>query len=214
MPIEQLRSQQRHVRILEAAERAFARRGYHHTSVDDVAAEADTSKGGIYFHFPTKQAIFLALLDRVATTLRSRVEEAVARQAQPLARAEAALRVVLDTFADNPHLARLYLVESLGAGPEFNARMAQIRLAFAELIRQQLEEAVASGAIAPIDTTTAAAAWFGALHEVVIHWALAEAPGRLEDAYPTIRLMLLRGIGVSVPASASVEDAGVEVARL
>lgn len=197
MPIEQLRSVQRHERIIEAAMRVFSVRGYHHTSVDDIAAEADTSKGGIYFHFPTKQAIFLALLDRLASTLRSKVEEAMTTQDQPIARAEAALRVVLDTFADHPHLARLFLVESLGAGPEFNARMAQIRLSFAELIRQQLDEAVATKAIAPIDTTTAAAAWFGAVNEVVTHWALAESRGRLEDAYPTIRLLLLRGIGVA-----------------
>src|ERR671937_524908 len=102
MPIEQLRSLQRHERILEAAERVFARRGYHHTAVDDIAAEADTSKGGIYFHFPTKQAIFLALLDRLAALLRTRVEAAVPTQDQPIGRAEAALRVVLDTFADHP----------------------------------------------------------------------------------------------------------------
>jgi AcrR family transcriptional regulator len=197
MPIEQLRSLQRHERILEAATRVFSARGYHHTAVDDIAAEADTSKGGIYFHFPTKQAIFLALLDRLAAMLRSRVEETMATHDQPIARAEAALQVVLETFARNRHLARLFLVESLGAGPEFNARMAQIRLSFAELIREQLDEAVASGAIAAIDTTTTAAAWFGAVNEVVTHWALAESAGRLEDAYPTIRLLLLRGIGVS-----------------
>jgi AcrR family transcriptional regulator len=196
MPIEQLRSLQRHERILEAASRVFSARGYHHTAVDDIAAEADTSKGGIYFHFPTKQAIFLALLDRLAGMLRSRVEEAVATQDQPVARAEIALRVVLDTFAGHRHLARLFLVEALGAGPEFNARMAAIRLSFAQLIRHHLDDAVASGAIAPIDTATAAAAWFGAVNEVVTHWALAESPGRLEDAYPTIRALLLRSLGV------------------
>jgi AcrR family transcriptional regulator len=195
VPIEQLRSLQRHERILEAATRVFSSKGYHHTAVDDIAVEADTSKGGIYFHFPTKQAIFLALLDRLANILRTRVEEAVAAQTEPVARAEAALRVVLDTFAGHRHLARLFLVEALGAGPEFNARMASIRLAYADLIRQHLDDAVAAGAIPPIDTTTAAAAWFGAVNEVVTHWALIDGPGQLEDVYPTIRGLLLRGIG-------------------
>src|ERR671936_1939025 len=99
MPIEQLRSLQRHERILEAATRVFSTQGYHQTAVDDIAAAADTSKGGIYFHFPTKHAIFLALLDRLAAMLRTRVEQAVAAEAHPVARAETALRVVLDTFA-------------------------------------------------------------------------------------------------------------------
>jgi AcrR family transcriptional regulator len=112
----------------------------------------------------------------------------------PVARAETALRVVLDTFASHRRLTRLFMVEALGAGPEFNTRMIEIRAEFADLIRGHLDDAVAAGAIPPLDTATAASAWFGAVNEVVIHWALAEHPGRLEDAYPTIRALLLRGI--------------------
>ena len=70
MPVEQLRSLQRHERILDAATRVFATKGYHGTLVDEIASEAETSKGGVYFHFPNKQAIFLALFDRLSTMLR------------------------------------------------------------------------------------------------------------------------------------------------
>jgi TetR/AcrR family transcriptional regulator, fatty acid metabolism regulator protein len=194
MPVEQLRSVQRHERILDAATRVFSAKGYHGTLVDEIALEAETSKGGIYFHFPNKQAIFLALLDRLATILRERIVSAVAKQRDPIGRAEAALKVVLETFGSHRRLARLFLVEALGAGPEFNARMIQIRAEFAELIRLHLDEAVAAGVIPPLDTATAASAWFGAINEVVTHWALAEQPGSLDDVYPTIRDLLLRGI--------------------
>src|SRR5262249_45967402 len=198
MPVEQLRSLQRRERILDSAVRVFADKGYHGTLVDEIAAEAETSKGGVYFHFPNKQAIFLALLDRLAVILRDRVEAAVAEQADPLVRAEAALRVVLETFGSHRRLARLFLVEALGAGPEFNARMIRIRVDFADLIRVHLDDAVASGAIPPLDTSVAATAWFGMINEVVTHWALAEQPGRLEDAYPTVQRLLLRGIQAEV----------------
>jgi TetR/AcrR family transcriptional regulator, fatty acid metabolism regulator protein len=195
VPVEQLRSQQRRERILDAATGVFATKGYHGTLVDEIAVQAETSKGGVYFHFPNKQAIFLALFDRLSDHLRTRVEAAVAEQSEPIARAEAALKVVLVTFANQPRLARLFMVEALGAGPEFNARMIQIRAALADLIRAHLDEAVAAGAIPPLDTATAATAWFGALNEVVTHWALAEHPRPLEDTYPTIRALLLRGVG-------------------
>jgi AcrR family transcriptional regulator len=198
MPVEQLRSQQRHQRILDAAVRVFSSKGYHGTLVDEIAAEADTSKGGVYFHFPNKQAIFLALLDRLANMLRERVESAIAEEPDPVTRAETALRVVLETFGGHRRLARLFMVEALGAGPEFNARMIEIRASFANLIRAHLDEAVARGAIPPLDTATAATAWFGAMNEVVTHWALSDAPGRLEDVYPTIRALLLRGIQAHV----------------
>ncbi len=197
MPAEQLRSQQRHQRILDAATFVFSTKGYHGTLVDEIAAEAETSKGGVYFHFPNKQAIFLALLDRLADILRERVETAVAQHTDPLVRAEAALHVVLETFGSHRRLARLFLVEALGAGPEFNARMMHIRADFADFIRVQLDAAVAADAIPPLDTATVATAWFGAVNEVVTHWALAERPGRLEDAYPTVRTLLLHGVYAS-----------------
>jgi TetR/AcrR family transcriptional regulator, fatty acid metabolism regulator protein len=192
--VEQVRSQQRHQRILDAAAQVFSTKGYHGTLVDEIAAEAETSKGGVYFHFPNKQAIFLALLDRLAKMLKERVEQAVKHEPDPLNRAEVALRVVLETFGSHRRLARLFMVEALGAGPEFNARLLQIRADFAELIRVHLDQAVAQGAIAPIDTATAATAWFGAVNEVVTHWALAEGPAPLEDVYPTIRALLLDGV--------------------
>src|SRR5438874_279565 len=170
MPIEQVRSQQRYQRILDAATSVFSSKGYHGTLVDDIAEEAETSKGGVYFHFPNKQAIFLALLDRLANILKQRVEQAVVTQTTPVDRAEQALKVVLDTFGSHRTLARLYMVEALGAGPEFNARMLRIRTEFADLIRGHLDDAVAIGAIPPIDTRTAASAWFGAVNEVVMQW--------------------------------------------
>jgi AcrR family transcriptional regulator len=197
MPVEQLRSQQRHQRILDAAAQVFATKGYHGTLVDEIAAEAETSKGGVYFHFPNKQAIFVALLDRLADILRERVESAVVQHASPVDRAEAALRVVFETFGSHRRLTRLFMVEALGAGPEFNARMMRLRATFADIIRIHLDDAVATGAIPPLDTATTAAAWFGAVNEVVTRWALAESPGRLEDAYPTIRALLLRSIGAA-----------------
>jgi AcrR family transcriptional regulator len=194
VPAEQARSLQRHERILDAATRVFSAKGYHATLVDEIASEAETSKGGVYFHFPNKQAIFLALLDRLANLLQQRIEAAIAQQSAPLERADAALRVVLETFGGHRHLARLFLVEALGAGPEFNARMLAIRAQFAGLIQRQLDAAQASGEIPPLDTATASTAWFGAVNEVVTQWVLAERAGRLEDVYPTIHALLLHGV--------------------
>ena len=92
--------------------------------------------------------------------LRKTLRAALPGEEDPIARAEAALKVVLFTFAGHRRLARLFMVEALGSGPEFNARMIEIRAAFADLIRGHLDAAVALGAIPPIDTATAATAWF------------------------------------------------------
>ena len=88
-PAEQSRS--RRERILDAAFHAFATRGYRDTAVDDIAGAAETSKGGIYFHFPTKESIFRELMETTADKLVARVERAVAVETEPVARAEVAI---------------------------------------------------------------------------------------------------------------------------
>ena len=50
-------------RILNAAIHIFASKGYHDTRVDEIVSASQTSKGAVYFHFPSKQEIFLGLVD-------------------------------------------------------------------------------------------------------------------------------------------------------
>lgn len=196
MGAEQERGRERKQRILDAGVTVFSRKGYRDTAVDDIAVAAGSSKGGVYFHFPSKQAIFLALLEQMGLLLSRKVEEAMAGIDDPVARGDAALITVLRTFAGHRALARLFLVEAMGAGREFNETMARMHARFATLITRHLDDAVARGLILPIDTEIAGAAWFGAIHEVTTRWLLTGRPERLEDTYPTLRLLLARGVGL------------------
>ena len=58
------RSEKSRAQILDAALKLFSHRGYGATSVRDIAEEAGLSKGNVYHHFPDKEAIFRALIDR------------------------------------------------------------------------------------------------------------------------------------------------------
>jgi TetR/AcrR family transcriptional regulator, fatty acid metabolism regulator protein len=193
-PAEQGRA--RRERILDAAFHTFASRGYRDTAVDDIAGAAETSKGGIYFHFPTKESIFRELMRTTADKLLARVERAVALETEPIARAEAALRAVLATFAGHRTMARLLFLDAAGAGRVFQAETSALHERFARLIQGYLDDAVSAGAIPPLDTRITSIAWFGALNEVVARWLLAERAGPLEDAYPALRGVLLRSAGV------------------
>lgn len=60
----QRRGEETRARILEAATEAFARYGYDATGVAEICRRADVTKGGFYHHFPSKQAVFLEMLER------------------------------------------------------------------------------------------------------------------------------------------------------
>lgn len=195
MVTQQGRARARQRRILDAALRVFSRRGYRDASVDEIAGESHTSKGGVYFHFPGKEAIFLHLLDRTTARLREKIDESMAAHNDPIAKADAALVAVLRTFSNHRGLARLFMVEALGAGREFHQRMAEIRGEFAAIIEHHLDDAVEQGIIEPVDTEIAGRAWFGALNEVMTNWVLRGRPERLEDAYTALRPLLMRSVG-------------------
>lgn len=190
------KSQHRLSKILDAAVEVFSSKGYKDAAMDDIAAVSETSKGGVYFHFPNKQSIFLALLDKLASLLYERAQTALTNEPDLRKKGDAALQVMLHTFAGHRTLTRLFFVEALGAGREFNAKIAEIHATFAKLIKDYLEEAVAGGVIAPLDTEITSVAWFGAVNQVVTRWVLTGQPEQLEEVYPALQALLRRGIGL------------------
>ena len=59
----QKRSENTRARLLESALKQFGVKGYEATSVDEICAGAEVSKGAFYHHFESKQALFLYLLN-------------------------------------------------------------------------------------------------------------------------------------------------------
>ena len=183
-------------RILNAAMEVFAARGYHGTVVDTITAASGTSKGAFYHYFPSKQAIFLTLMDELASDVERGVELVIASEQGALAKVEAALQVVLETAAARRDLVRILLIEAVGLGPTLEGARLEIHRRFARLIQRHLDLAAADGDIPPQDTAIAARAWIGALNEVITQW-LMSGTSDLMSSLPALRTLLLRSIGAA-----------------
>jgi AcrR family transcriptional regulator len=182
-------------RILQAALRVFAGKGYHGAAVDDIVRASRTSKGAVYHHFPNKEALFLALVDELSARLATAVTAAIERSHGPLGKVEAALRAGIETFAEHRELARILLLESASLGKAYQAKRAEVHGRFAALIQVYLDQAVAEGSIPPLDTRVATLAWLGAVNEVVIRSLQSGEAELLTRAVPALTPMLLRSIG-------------------
>ncbi len=173
----------------------FADKGYHEALVDEIAEETALSKGGIYFHFPSKEDIFFAVLDRLAARLVMKVEKSASGEDSPIARAEASLVAVLTALGRKRRLARLLVVQGYSIGNPFEQKRVEIFGQFAGLIKNHLDAAVVAGEIRPIDTATAAHAWLGAINEVVIRW-LYDGGRPPVESMDTLRAVLIDGLRV------------------
>ena len=182
-------------RILEAAVKVFATKGYHDAKVDDIVGEAQTSKGAFYFYFPSKQDIFIALSDTFAALLESKLSEAMQSESHGLQQMDAALQTSLGLFSQYRGLAKIALVQAVGLGAVFEERRRAINDRLTRLVQTRLEVAVAEGSIPPLKTDLAARAWVGSLNEIVIHWIYTGTPS-LEESLPELRKFLARSIGV------------------
>ena len=62
-------------RILASALALFAKKGYVHTTFTDIAARLKMTKGAVYWHFESKQALLMALIDEMLEKFRRQIDE-------------------------------------------------------------------------------------------------------------------------------------------
>ncbi|MBI2332848.1 MAG: TetR/AcrR family transcriptional regulator [Chloroflexi bacterium] len=190
-------SHETRTRILEAAVKVFATKGYHDAKVDDIVSEAQTSKGSFYFYFPSKQDIFIALSDTFADLLESKLTEAMQSESHGVQQMDAALRMSLGLFSQYRGLAKIALVQAVGLGAVFEERRRAINDRLTRLIQTRLETAMTEGSIPSLKADVVARAWVGALNEIVIHWIYTGTPP-LEESLPALRTFLLQSIGAKL----------------
>lgn len=181
-------------RILDAAMELFSAKGFHDTKLDEIVAEASTSKGSIYFHFPNKEKLFIALVDQFADLIERRVQEAIAGEAEGIRRVQAALEAVLETFSKYRRPAKLLLVQAVGLGTVFERKRIEVNDRFALLIKTYLDEAVADGSILSVNTSIVSHAWMGAIYNVVIQWVYTGEPPK-DDIMDALLPLLLKSVG-------------------
>ena len=107
--------------ILDAAERCFARGGFHATTMQDICKEAAISPGALYVYFDSKEALIAGLCERDRAELSERIEKMA--QAQDFL---AALSAIGETyFVDDP-ASRQRVVMEMGLEAARNPRVAEI----------------------------------------------------------------------------------------
>jgi AcrR family transcriptional regulator len=121
---------QTRTRLLAAATRVFARRGYHGATLDEIASDAGFTKGALYYNFASKEELFLALLDQHIESRIALLRELGGRAAPAGARlAEGAERTV-SSLRREREWSLLYLEFSAYA-----ARNAPFRRKFEQRLR-------------------------------------------------------------------------------
>ena len=175
-------------RLLRAAAREFADRGYAGASSESISRRAGMSKATFYEHFANKEECMLALFDMGAELVQSAMADA-ARNApvgDARERLRAGTRAFLGALAEHPEFAQTLLVEIIGAGPRAAQRRDQILQAFADVLDAENAAAARRGLMGRFSSPHESFAVVGATTELVSRQVRLGVPGHILDLAPVI----------------------------
>ena len=152
-------SEARRAQILEAALRCFSDKGYHETTMDDLAREAGLSKGSLYWYFPSKEEFFAEILRSAHHELRRRQQAAITDESDAVRRIELGIRATLAWFHD--HRDYFTLLQFAATEERFAPIVSESQETTIADTVQHLKEAIVDGRISDQDPETAAQAIVG-----------------------------------------------------
>lgn len=129
------RQRQRKTKLIDAGLAVFGEQGYHHSTVRDVCKQAQLTSRYFYENFDSMEALFKAVYTQVSRELMQTTVMALAScQPDPEKLAEAALRNFLEFIRQDPHRARVALIDALNVGEGMAMLADKASQDFAQLI--------------------------------------------------------------------------------
>ena len=198
------RTDDKRQRILQAAVKVFARKGYHGARVSEIARRADVADGTIYLYFQNKEDILVSLFDEVMSEhLQDKRRHLAGLEDAPsrlLAIAETHLRLL----GGNRDLAVVFQVE-LRQSTQFMERFTASWLQdYFALLTEVIEEGQREGSLRPdLPVKVVTKAFFGALDEMVTSWIIGRKDYDVAQLAGPVVDLFLRGAARRGHASAS-----------
>ncbi len=192
------RTPEKRGRILDAAVKVFARKGYFAARVADIASQAGVADGTIYLYFQNKEDILVSLFDEIMAEHIEKGRGELAAVEGAAARLQVIAQHHLRLLGGNRDLAVVFQVE-LRQSTKFMERFTAGWLHdYLEVISEVIEEGQRDGTFRPdLSRKLATKAFFGALDEMVTSWILSAKDYDLVSQADPVVDLFLRGAAAS-----------------
>jgi TetR/AcrR family transcriptional regulator, fatty acid metabolism regulator protein len=180
--------------ILDAGVRVFARRGFHHCRVSDVADEAGVAYGLVYHYFDSKEEILNTLFLERWQIMLDAIAEIDASDLDVREKLHAVAGFIIESYRHDPDLMKVIIVEVTRAANSFGAiHIEKIREAYSG-IAGIVESARADGSFKPgIPAEFAAMCFYGAIEQLLTGWIFEVLP-RTDEEYEQAKGLVVEAI--------------------
>lgn len=160
--------------ILDSAIKVFARKGFYHARVSDIAREAGVADGTIYLYFQNKDDILIRLFEEGMTTVIDRVQTAISQTNDPLDKIRRFAKAHLSLIENHKEMAEVIQVELRQSTKFMKEYRNEKFFEYLDLISGIIKEGQAMGVIRlDVEPGVFKRAFFGALDEMSRFWVLS-----------------------------------------
>jgi len=183
-------------RIIAAATKMFAEKGYYKTRISEIAREAGIADGTVYIYFSHKDQILIALFEEKMQEVLDNMKRQIGLEDDPLAKIERFALTHLRLIEDNKDMAEIIQVE-LRQSSKFmknyhNLKFSQYLDLIEDIIREGQKKNLIKKEVIP---SIAKRAFFGALDEMSRYWVLSKSHKYdIETAAKQINSYFIHGI--------------------
>lgn len=179
--------------IFQAAIDVFSEKGFDKATMDDIAARANVAKGTIYYHFKSKEELFLFLVEEGVEMLREGVESKLTEDLTPREKIELILREQISFFGQYRDFCVILLRESWGAEDRQLEFRKMIR-SYMILIEKVVQEGKIAGAFHDVSAENAGSALFGMAAIASLHILLGKGEYDEDKLFSDLKQIALAGL--------------------
>ncbi len=179
--------------IFDAAIDTFSERGFEKATMDEIAAKANVAKGTIYYHFKSKEELFVFLVEEGAQLLRERVLEKLPEEATPTERLRIVIREQLTFFKEYRDFCTIILREAWGE-EQRQRQFRRMLVHYVHEIEAIVVDGVVKGEFFVADAQTAAWSIFGGLSIAALHHLFADPEFDLTSLSPGCESLFIGGL--------------------
>ena len=147
--------------IIQAAAQIFRQKGYHGTSMQDIADNVQLQKASLYHHVSSKQEILLSILDQALEGLTQDLEQIVTSDLPADQKIRKAIQSYIERMMEDADLAAVLLLEYRSLEPDQRQNHVARRDRYESLWRQIITEGVRTGVFRELDISVSTFSLFG-----------------------------------------------------
>jgi TetR/AcrR family fatty acid metabolism transcriptional regulator len=183
--------------ILQAAEKVFAAKGFFHSTMNEIAQEAEFGTGTLYNFFKSKEDLYFTLIDEKTNEINRLVKAELSRKTSAIERIKKILALELGFIEQNRDFFRIYTSEGTrfewsikdDCGKKIHDKMVD----YIHFLAQVLKEGMKANELKPLNPLDLAHAFEGIVHSFIFKWLISPESYPLISKADTILEIFLNG---------------------